>query len=108
MTSKYIYVNFPNLKYRNYSNPKNSPCSLCTNNYMKHCSCVFEEGNDDLPDHFNPSGKVLYINNQIVRPANYWDKAVHLLLNYEIDVIDEEQSNKQVDIKQSLDEYHQW
>jgi hypothetical protein len=32
---------------------------------------------------------------QKIRPANYWDKVVHYLLNYDIDVIDEKPDMKQ-------------
>ncbi len=99
MVSFYYFCNFPDLKIRNYNNPKNSPCSLCKNNYMKSCECCFSSGNDALPDHFNPSGKVLVMSGQNIKSANYYDRAIHYLLNYEIDVI-----NEKPDIKQ----FRQW
>ena len=99
MVSFYYYVQFRDLKIKDYSNPKEGCCSICKNNYMKTCECCYASGNTSLPDMFNPTKKLLVMRGQMIKRADYYDKTVTDLLSW-----NRELKEDVIDIKQ----YRQW
>jgi hypothetical protein len=97
MTSKYYYVNFPNLRIREFDTSPFSNCAVCRFNNNKICSdCIYLTGTGNGQDKFNPMGTVLVMRGQNVKRANYYDEIISSLV--------EEKQNVMDDIKN----YRQW
>lgn len=97
MTSFYYFINFrkEDLHMKNYGNPKGGYCSMCKNNYMTFCNCCYEEGNDSLPDSFDPKGKLLVYRNLNIKRADYYDTVIHELLAWNGELKEDAEDIKQ-------------
>jgi coenzyme F420-reducing hydrogenase delta subunit len=95
MTSRYYYINFPNLEIRTFDSPQNSNCAICRTSDIAICGkCVYGTGNQKWEDRFSPIGRILV--GIGVRRNDYYDEIVSSLVEQKQNVVD--------DIKK----YRQW
>lgn len=107
MVSFYNYVQFRDLKMKDYITPNSSKCNICRYRQNKNCDCIQESGVPTLSDKFDPIGTLVYEKTNFSKREEYFDEIVNDLINCNGTAIVKKQPQQQVDEPDPLKKYYQ-